>query len=280
VTRVGLPAPAAEPLVWHPGVQAVVTHASTETCRRHLAGLGRAYAEDGVPLRPYIPEASGNDPLLVLPGADLAQAAEAAALGGFANGGQLCMAVKRIIVTHELWPAFREHLEKAVGRLVTGPADDERTDVAPLAEGPARIGARRALEEALTAGATIVVGAGEVGEVFTPTIVLLEPVHLGLALWREEIFAPLRGLMLAADLDQAIALANDSRFALGAAVFGGSSDVSERLRAARIVMDESPLYQDPHLVVGGVGDSGLSGARPKLEQLVWARRVHRGAAAG
>jgi succinate-semialdehyde dehydrogenase/glutarate-semialdehyde dehydrogenase len=186
------------------------------------------------------------------------------------------MAVKRIIVTHELWPAFREHLEKAVGRLVTGPADDERTDVAPLAEGPARIGARRALEEALTAGATIVVGAGEVGEVFTPTIVLLEPVHLGLALWREEIFAPLRGLMLAADLDQAIALANDSRFALGAAVFGGSSDVSERLRAARIVMDESPLYQDPHLVVGGVGDSGLSGARPKLEQLVWARRVHRG----
>jgi hypothetical protein len=47
------------------------------------------------------------------------------------------------------------------------------------------------------------------------------------------------------------------------------------LRAARVLVDEGPLYEDPHLVVGGVGDSGLAGARPKLEQLVYARRVHR-----
>jgi acyl-CoA reductase-like NAD-dependent aldehyde dehydrogenase len=277
VTVVDLPAPEAEPLIWHPGVQAVVTHASTETCRRQLAGLGRAYAEAGVPLRPYIPEASGNDPLLVLRGADLRRAAEAAALGGFANGGQLCMAAKRIIVARELWPAFRQQLEAAVGRLVTGPADDEATDVAPLVPGPARDRARQALAEALAVGARVVIGAGEVGEAFSPTVVLLDEAHLGLALWREETFAPLRGLVLADDLDHAIALANDSRFALGAAVFGGPPDVAARLRAARVVVDESPLYQDAHLVVGGVGDSGLAGARPKLEQLVWARRVHRGA---
>jgi hypothetical protein len=47
------------------------------------------------------------------------------------------------------------------------------------------------------------------------------------------------------------------------------------LRAARVMVDEGPLYQDPHVVVGGVGDSGTAGARPKLEQLVYARRVHR-----
>ena len=47
------------------------------------------------------------------------------------------------------------------------------------------------------------------------------------------------------------------------------------LRAARVMVDEGPLYLDPHLVVGGVGDSGTAGARPKLEQLVYARRVHR-----
>jgi len=47
------------------------------------------------------------------------------------------------------------------------------------------------------------------------------------------------------------------------------------LRAARVLVDEGPLYQDAHLVVGGVGDSGMAGARPKIEQLVWARRVHR-----
>ena len=48
-----------------------------------------------------------------------------------------------------------------------------------------------------------------------------------------------------------------------------------RGKRARVLVDEGPLYQDPHLVVGGVGDSGLAGARPKIEQFVWARRTHR-----
>ena len=64
-----------------------------------------------------------------------------------------------------------------------------------------------------------------------------------------------------------------------AAVFGGPVGVPERLRAVRVLVNEGPLYADPQLVVGGVGDSGLSGARPKVEQLVWARRVHRAAPA-
>jgi hypothetical protein len=58
-------------------------------------------------------------------------------------------------------------------------------------------------------------------------------------------------------------------------VFGPGEAVVPRLRAARVLLNEGPLYQDPHFVVGGVGDSGLAGARPKIEQLVWARRVHR-----
>src|SRR5207248_10090997 len=87
----------AERLVADPGVHAVVAHASTATCERHLALLGAAYAA-GAPLRPYIPEASGHDALVVLAGADMERAAAAAALGGFANAGQLCMAAKRLVV--------------------------------------------------------------------------------------------------------------------------------------------------------------------------------------
>ena len=75
--------------------------------------------------------------------------------------------------------------------------------------------------------------------------------------------------------EEAVALANDTPFALGAAVFGPGEALLGRLRAARVLLNEGPLYQDPHFVVGGVGDSGLAGARPKVEQLVWARRVHR-----
>ena len=279
IVVVELPGPEAEPLVWDPGVHAVVTHASTTTCKRHLAGLGRAYAA-GAPLRPYIAEGSGNDPLIVLRGADLGAAARAAALGGFANAGQLCMAAKRMIVERSVWDDFRPRLVEAVAGLRLGDPEDEATDVGPLPEGPARARARAALAEARERGGEVVVGEGERGALFTPTIVRLPREALDVSLWREESFAPLRGLVVADDAEDALALANDTPYGLGAALFGGEPDARERvvagLRAARVLVDEGPLYQDPHLVVGGVGDSGTAGARPKIEQLVFARRVHRG----
>jgi acyl-CoA reductase-like NAD-dependent aldehyde dehydrogenase len=271
-----LPGPVAEPLVWDPGVHAVVTHASSATCKRQLAGLGRAYAE-GARLRPYIPEGSGNDAMIVLAGADPERAARAAALGGFANGGQLCMAAKRIIVVREAWEAFAPALVAAVGALRVGDPDDEATDVGPLPEGPARARARAALAEALARGGEVLVGEGERGAYLHPTVVRLAPDALDVALWREESFAPLRGLVVADGPEHALALANDTPYGLGAAVFGHGPQVVAGLRAARVLVDEGPLYQDPLLVVGGVGDSGMAGARPKLEQLVFARRVHRAA---
>jgi acyl-CoA reductase-like NAD-dependent aldehyde dehydrogenase len=271
-----LPGPQAEPLVWDPGVHAVVAHASSATCKRQLAGLGRAYAE-GARLRPYIAEGSGNDAMIVLGGADPDRAAEAAALGGFANGGQLCMAAKRIIVAREAWEGFRPRLVAAVGALRVGDPDDAATDVGPLAEGPARARARAALAEALARGGEVVVGEGERGAYFHPTVVRLPADALDVALWREESFAPLRGLVVVDGPEEALALANDTPYGLGAAVFGPGPGVVAGLRAARVLVDEGPLYQDPLLVVGGVGDSGTAGARPKLEQLVFARRVHRAA---
>lgn len=269
-----LSGPEAEPLVWDPGVGLIVAHASSSTCKRHLAGLGRAYAA-GAPLRPYIPEGSGNDAMIVLAGADLDAAAAAAALGGFANAGQLCMSAKRMIVVREVWEGFAPRLAAAVAALVVGDPDDERTDIGPLPEGPARQRARAALAEALAEGGRVLVGEGERGTHFTPTVVVLPRSALGVALWREESFAPLRGLVVVEDADEALALANDSPYALGAAVFGPGETVVAGLRAARVLVDEGPLYQDAHLVVGGVGDSGFAGARPKVEQMVWARRVHR-----
>jgi len=269
-----LPGPEAEPLVWDPGVQAVVAHASTGTCKRHLAGLGAAYAR-GAALRPYIAEGSGNDAMLVLEGADLDAAAAAAALGGFANAGQLCMSAKRLIVARAVWERFAPRLVAAVGALRVGDPDDPRTDIGPLPHGPARDRARAAFDEARARGGRVLVGEGEQGEHFTPTIVELDRTMCDVVLWREESFAPLRGLIVVEDEDEALLLANDTPYALGAAVFGSSERVVRGLRAARVLVDEGPLYQDAHLVVGGVGDSGMAGARPKIEQLVWARRVHR-----
>lgn len=274
----------AEAMIAAPGIGAVVAHASTATCRRHMARLATAY-EHGATMRPYIPEASGNDAMIVLDGADMDRAADAAALGGFANAGQLCMAAKRIIVERSARDEFVPRLIEAVQALVTGPADDERTDVAPISAA-ALARAMGDLEEALAAGGKVITGGGASAEgdshphaavPLEPTVVLLPRSALHVRLWRDESFAPLRGLAIADDARQAVALANDTPFGLGAAVFGpheAAMNVARALKGARITVNEGPLYQDPHLVVGGIGDSGLAGARPKVEQLVFARRVH------
>ena len=101
---------------------------------------------------------------------------------------------------------------------------------------------------------------GEDGAHFTPTVVLLPRAALGVALWREESFAPLRGLVVA-DRRRRRPWRSPTTAPTpsAAAVFGPGEEVVAGLRAARVLVDEGPLYQDAHLVVGGVGDSGLAG---------------------
>jgi benzaldehyde dehydrogenase (NAD) len=263
-----------------PGIDAIVAHAATATCVTHLGILAAGYARGAV-MRPYIAEASGNDALLVLPGADLAAAADAIVLGAFAHAGQLCFSAKRIIVAAEIWTDLAPRLLAAAGRIVIGDPDDPATDL-PATLPSDQTAAENAFVDALEAGGELVVGARPAPGRTSPRLVLLPRERLGeLALWREEIFAPIRGVVLAHGVEDAIALAADTRFGIGVSVFGGvPSDharVGSSLRVGRILINESPLYQDPHLVVGGVRDSGFGGSRPKLEQLAYARRVHSGA---
>jgi len=267
-------------LLTAPGIDAIVAHASTATCKQHLATLAAGYGA-GTVLRPYIPEASGNDVLMVLQGAELDRAADAIALGAFANAGQLCFSAKRILVDEMLWDALRPALAGAVERIVIGDPGDPATDLARETHGDQSV-AEAAFAEALAAGGELIVGRPPdpaAPALTIPRLVLLPRERLtGLQMWRTEIFAPIRGVALVRGIDDAIGLAGDTPFGIGVSVFGGSRADHDRIRAslrvARVLINESPLYQDPHLVVGGIRDSGYGGARPKIEQLVYARRVH------
>jgi len=272
------PSQVAELLV-APQIDAIVAHAATQTCRAHLGALAEGYARGAV-LRPYIPEASGNDALIVLPGADLTQAAEGIALGAFANAGQLCFSAKRIIVEERVWPALAPHVRDAVAALVIGDPNDHATDLSAIS--PVVEMAEAAYRQAIDLGAEQITGwvptDASIGRT-NPRLMLLPRTHLAeLALWQTEIFAPIRGVVLARDCHDACALAADTQFGIGVSIFGGSAEdhelISRSVRSARVLINESPLYQDPHMVVGGIRNSGYGGARPKLEQLVYARRIH------
>ena len=273
--------PEAEPLVWDPGVHAVVAHASTRTCKRQLAGLGRGLRRRR-PASALHPRGLGQRRDDRAGGRRPRRRRGAAALGGFANGGPaLHGGQAHDRRARRSGRASRPRLARGGRRrCALGDPDDPATDVAPLRRGAAPAPeARAALAEALALRRRGGGGRGRARALLHPDggAPAARPPRAAGALARGELRPAARPGGGRRRRGGPGARQRQPLRASGAAVFGAGRgrSVVPGLRAARVLVDEGPLYQDPHLVVGGVGDSGLGGARPKLEQLVWARRVHR-----
>ena len=96
-------------------------------------------------------------------------------------------------------------------------------------------------------------------------------------LWIEESFAPVRSFVVFDTIEEAVALANDSPYGLGASVFGEkeqAASIGALLAAGRIMINEGPLYSDISLPIGGIRDSGVNGSTDKIEEMAYIKRVH------
>ncbi len=288
---------AAWEFVENPEVRALVTYAGSAVGKDNLVKLGTylARAKRDVKgclqvegrLLHYVPELAGNDPFIVLEGADLEKAVEAAVVGAFTNAGQLCFSAKRILVEKPVAEEFRAGLVKKVSELKVGSPDDPETDVVRLTHRDTLELSVYQFEEALRKGGKLLVGGLADEETFLPTVVEFEPDLLQgprearPLLWEEEAFAPIRSLVVFEGDDEAVKLANDSRYGLAASIFGPEAralSLATRLEAGRVAVNESPLFADPHLPLGGVKDSGLRGAEHKVRELTYVKRIHIGAA--
>jgi succinate-semialdehyde dehydrogenase/glutarate-semialdehyde dehydrogenase len=288
---------AAWEFVENPIVRVLVTYAGSAVGKDNVVKLGMYLARqrrevkgclqvDGRLLH-YVPELAGNDPLIVLHGADLEQAASAAAVGAFANAGQLCFSAKRILVEAAVAGEFRAAFLDRVAALTVGEAADAETDVVRIVHPETVRRSIYQLEEALRKGGTLLAGGLGEGDIILPTVIEFEAASvLGRApeekpfLWVEEAFAPLRSLVVFAGEEECVALANDSSYGLSASVFGPREralQLARRLEVGRIAINESPLFADPQLPLGGVKDSGLRGATHKLLELTYSKRVRVGA---
>jgi acyl-CoA reductase-like NAD-dependent aldehyde dehydrogenase len=196
-------------------------------------------ASDG--LKRVILELGGKDPLLVLSDADLDSAADFAVWNGFRNAGQVCISTERIFVHDSVADAFEALLVERVRNLVTGPGLDPSTSVGPMVNAQQRAHVLRQLEEAVDRGATVLVGGGEHPERFvSPTV--LSGVRPDMTVARDETFGPVVCLTRVESDAEAVALANDTPFGLGAVVFGSperASRVARRLTAGMIGINGS-----------------------------------------
>ncbi|MBK8433700.1 MAG: aldehyde dehydrogenase [Chloroflexi bacterium] len=201
-----------EPLVNHPDVPLIAFTGSLATGQR-IAALAAPS------MKKLHLELGGKDPLVVAPDVDLATAVSATAYAGLINAGQVCTSAERIYVHESIFGRFSEELADFVGKLRLGNGLDRQTDVGPMLRDSFRTKVEQVVAEAVRAGGKVLVGGGrpahlERGFFLEPTVMV--NVNHEMRLMREETFGPVLPLMPYSDFDEAIALANDTEFGLGA----------------------------------------------------------------
>jgi len=235
-------------------ISAVTLTGSTRAGREVASRAGRA-------LKKTVLELGGSDPYLILPGADMARAVEACVRSRLQNGGQSCIAAKRLIVVKDLEAEFVERLVARLKAVRVGDPKDEINEVGPLARRDLRDTLHHQVRASVEAGAELLLGGvmpdGD-GWFYPPTV--LRNVAPGMPAYEEELFGPVAVVITVENEDEAVRVANDSVYGLGGAVF--SEDLARAEEIARERLDVGCAFvneyvrSDPSLPFGGVRDSG------------------------
>ncbi len=224
-------------------------------------GAGTAVAgESGKQIKKSVLELGGSDPFIVMPSADLEAAARTAVKARVINNGQSCIAAKRFIAVGRIGDEFERRLVAGMQSLVVGDPMDPATDVGPLANAAQVKTLAEQVERSVRAGARLLTGGHPLdrpGYYFAPGV--LTDITADSPAYHEEVFGPVALLFRARDLDEAIRIANDSPFGLGASAW--TNDAGERRRfiaelESGMVFINAMVASDPRLPFGGVKQSG------------------------
>ena len=224
-------------------------------------GAGRSVGEAaGKALKKTVLELGGSDPFIVMPTADIANAAKTAVTARMINNGQSCIAAKRFIVHAAVYDDFMERFVDGVKAVKVGDPMSLDTDVGPLATSSIREDLAEQVSRTITSGARVLCGGKKIdgaGWYYEPTVLVDIPESSPAD--EEELFGPVASVWKAADIDESIAIANSSRFGLGASAW--TKNPAERERFIRdiqsgLVFINGMVASEPGLPFGGVKDSG------------------------
>jgi len=203
-------------------------------------------------------ELGNATPVIVDADADVSLAAAKCAANAFSFAGQSCISVQRIFVHEDVYDAFRDALVPLVDALVVGDPADEATDVGPLIAPSERERVLEWIEEARAGGATVLTGGVVESDLLRPTVVEAPPPEGRLAC--DEVFGPVCTLQRFATLDEAVDLANSTRYGLQAGIFTGdvgrALSAASRLEFGGVTINEAPTFRADQMPYGGVKDSG------------------------
>lgn len=246
-----VPGSKAAALIEHPVVKAVTFTGSTDAGRKIAATAGKA-------LKKTVLELGGSDAYVVLEDADVKLAVEKCVTSRLLNNGQSCIAAKRFIVHTKLYGEFAAQMTAAMKKKVMGDPLAKDTDVGPQAREDLCKGLAAQVSESIRLGAVLMCGGERDKTFYSPTV--LGEVRPGMPAFDDELFGPVAALIRARSDDEAITLANQSMFGLGAAIFTrdpkrGAKIAAERLQAGACAVNDF-VKSDPRMPFGGIKASG------------------------
>jgi succinate-semialdehyde dehydrogenase / glutarate-semialdehyde dehydrogenase len=211
-------------------------------------------------IKKVVLELGGSDPFVIMPSANLEEAVATAVKARTINNGQSCIAAKRFIVAEEIADRFERDFAAKMAALKLGDPFDEKTDIGPLATADAVESLQADVEKTVKAGARIVTGgkpANGPGNYYQPTVLADIPPES--PAYREELFGPVASVFRAKNVDDAIRIANDSRFGLGASAWTSDPHEQEKfineLEAGMVFINQM-VASDPRVPFGGIKRSG------------------------
>jgi succinate-semialdehyde dehydrogenase / glutarate-semialdehyde dehydrogenase len=211
-------------------------------------------------IKKVVLELGGSDPFIVMPSANLDQAVETAVQARVQNNGQSCIAAKRFIVADSIAPEFEKKFVQRMQNLRVGDPFDEKTELGPLSTADAVTSLDADVKKTVAAGAKVLTGGHPLnlpGNFYAPTVLTNIPKES--PAYREEFFGPVASVFRVKDVDEAIRLANDSRFGLGASAWTNDEREREQLineLESGMVFINKMVASDPRVPFGGVKHSG------------------------
>jgi len=240
-------------IIAHPQVSAA-TLTGSDAAGRQVAGSCAAH------LKKTVLELGGSDPFIVLEDAPLDAAVRTGLTARLLNNGQSCIAAKRFIISEKIYDEFLGRFLEAMKKVCIGDPMNPSTGLGPLARQDLLAELDGQVQRSVELGATVLCGGKRIareGYFYEPTI--LENLKKGMPAYDDELFGPVAAVIKARDADEAIALANDTRFGLGASLWstdiGRARELAARIEAGAVFVN-GMVKSDPRLPFGGIKNSG------------------------
>jgi len=214
-------------------------------------------------------ELGSNSPVIVMPDADLDRVAAAVTTTGYANAGQVCISTQRVLAAGKVYGDFLDALKPKVAALTLGDQLDEKTKVGPMVREKEAVRVAEWVKEAVAQGARVVIGGERRGALYAPTIVA--DVKPEMRISCDELFGPAVAVAPFDDIDQAIALANDSQYGLAAGIFTENLEwawkFAREVQSGNLHINWGPQWRADLMPYGGLKDSGFGKEGPSYAVL-------------